>query len=339
MKGLDYIMKKLISMILALVLCTGCLAAGAEGEPLKEEMPVLGVTFTYPQAFENARGTIGTDGAMHLDGSIYLAYWYYGAMTKEKFLDMAQEDPTALSEKLRILFYVFSVGDGMSFTDACDRINSVTGLSLTAEKGIQIGQEENWTFWLYMNPDPAFAATLDTEFLNEYSALFDLKDEIAAGFTCSVPFNEYGEMDGKTVRFEVTDLDGNPVSTEEIFGEHEITMVNIWATWCGPCVGELAELQAIHTRFLEKDCAVLGLMTDDNVEMAKQLIDENGITYRVVLSQQTLSNLFPFEAVPTSFFVDRSGAFLGTKITGALTDEYEPALEPLLARAQEKAQP
>ena len=65
----------------------------------------------------------------------------------------------------------------------------------------------------------------------------------------------------------------------------------------------------------------------------------NRFRFRVVLSQQTLSNVFPFEAVPTSFFVDRSGAFLGTKITGALTDEYEPALEPLLAKVQEKAQP
>ena len=47
---------------------------------------------------------------------------------------------------------------------------------------------------------------------------------------------------GKTLSFETTDLDGNTVKSEDLFAQHELTMVNIWTTWCGPCKGELAGL-------------------------------------------------------------------------------------------------
>ena len=161
-----------------------------------------------------------------------------------------------------------------------------------------------------------------------------MAEEIASGYAFTVPFNEYSFMDGKIIRLLVTDLDGNPVSSEEIFAGNRVTMINIWATWCGPCVGELAELQEIHTRFREKDCGIVGLLIDTDVEEARRLISENGITYPVYLAPEKLFNYIPFEAVPTSLFVDRNGAFLGTKLVGANPELYESALEPLLEGAE-----
>ena len=63
-------MKKLIAIFMALVLCTGCLWAAAE-EPEKEEIPMLGITFTYPKAMIEAKGIIGMDEAVQLGDGVY----------------------------------------------------------------------------------------------------------------------------------------------------------------------------------------------------------------------------------------------------------------------------
>ena len=328
-------MKKLISILLALALCAGCLCAAAESAPTVQEMPVSGLTFTAPQAFDDARGGIMTDGAIQIDTGLYVTYWYYSAADEEEFVRLAMENPEELQARFALLFFVFSVGGGKEFADVCDTANNFLSFGFTAESAEEIGQAEDWKFYLCMNPQPGFPGTVEKEFSDEYTALMDRKDEIASAFAFSVPFNEDGSMDGKVIRFEATDLEGNLISSEELFAQHEVTMVNIWATWCGPCVGELAEVQAIHTRFLEKDCGVVGLMTDKDTEAAARLIEENGITYPVVLVPDTFPSVFPFEVIPTTFFVDRNGAFLGTKIQGAQPDLYESALEPLLEQVKQ----
>ena len=327
-KGETISMKKTLAVLLVLALCAGTLCTAA-GEPCTENLPVAGLSFAYPQAFADAKGMIGTDGAMSIGSGIYYAYWYYCAATQEEFLRLQEEDPDALRDRTDLLFYTFSLADGQDLT----AVSNATGWELEPDRTVQLGAVDSWTFWLCMAPNPDFGKGVSREYADEYRLLCGMKDEIAAAFTCSVPFNEYGRMDMLPVVFSAKDLDGNPVASPDLFAQHKVTMVNIWATWCGPCIGELAELQAIHTRFLDKDCAVLGLLIDDNPEGARALIAENGITYPVVIAGQDFSSIFPFDAVPTSFFVDSTGAFLGTKITGASPDLYETALEPLLEAA------
>ena len=87
------------------------------------------------------------------------------------------------------------------------------------------------------------------------------------------------ELVGKTLSFETTDLDGNAVKSEDLFAQHELTMVNIWTTWCGPCKGELAGLGEMNRRLAEKDAAVEGAMvqfcSDDACMVGKT--DANGV--------------------------------------------------------------
>ena len=291
--------------------------------------PVMGLDFTYPQEMTDAKGAVSTEGCISLEGvPVYYAYWFYVAASQEELSQALETDQESLQGRARVMFYVFSVGENRDFS----LVSEATGGFFTNEQAVRIGQAGSWTFYLYMAHDPGFADTVEKEYYDEYTALCGLTDKYAAAFTCYEPFNEYsGESaDKPVIRFTATDFDGNEISSEEIFAQHEITMVNIWATWCGPCVGELAELQAIHTRFLEKDCAVVGLMTDRDIESAKSLMKQNGITYQVVLAPKNISSIFPFEGIPTSFFVDRNGAFLDVTITGAYPDQYEPALESLL---------
>ena len=135
---------------------------------------------------------------------------------------------------------------------------------------------------------------------------------------------------GQQVSFTATDLEGNPVSSEEIFAQNEITMLNLWATWCGPCKMELPELQQISLRLQEKGCNVVGLLTDNNPEETQKLLAENGITYPVYYAPSDIYNLFPVEGIPTTLFIGRDGTVLCKAVVGAQVDVYEGVLEDLL---------
>lgn len=84
------------------------------------------------------------------------------------------------------------------------------------------------------------------------------------------------KADPGVISFETTDLDGNVVRSADVFKGHRLTMVNVWGTFCGPCIGEMPELEKLNYRLKQKDCAIvgepaIGARSADNYE---ELIDE-----------------------------------------------------------------
>ncbi len=321
-------MKKLVSIILLLVLCGSFLCSAAEeSAAVVTDMPVAGLSMRWPPQFSETKGSVFAEGVTELGEGIYYAYWYYCAASREDAMRLMQENSSEF--KSDYLFYTFSVAENKKLPEVVKELNK-TGFSISEENMILIGQVDWWSFYLCMAFNPGFSAVVDAEYAEEYAALCGMKDEIAASFTCSVPFNEYGDLTERIIRFEGTDLDGNPVSSETLFGGNKITLVNIWATWCGPCINELSILQDIHARNQDKGCAVVGLLTDNDIEKARQLISENGITYPVILVPKDFSMIFPYSTYPTTFYVDGNGKFLETKFSGAYTDMYEDIMIAML---------
>ena len=83
--------------------------------------------------------------------------------------------------------------------------------------------------------------------------------------------------------FETTDTKGNKV-TEKIFADKDITMVNVWGTFCGPCINEMPELQKIYER-LPKNANLIGIVADvpegmkDGVDNANYIEKQTGVKY------------------------------------------------------------
>ena len=102
---------------------------------------------------------------------------------------------------------------------------------------------------------------------------------LAAGLLCcAVPAmaQEDAETAGTetgepAVVFATTDLDGNPVTAEEIFSENKVTMVNLWGTFCGPCINEMPDLEVLNGRLADKGCAMIGIVCDviDSADTAR----------------------------------------------------------------------
>ena len=109
--------------------------------------------------------------------------------------------------------------------------------------------------------------------------------------------------------------------TQEFFGQYDLTMVNVWASWCGPCKSELPELAELYGK-LPENVGFLSITVDDpqDVKEAKALLEENGCTFPC-LDSQTSTGLFKnflgkVNAIPTTVFFDRSGNEVGGWILG-----------------------
>ncbi len=120
--------------------------------------------------------------------------------------------------------------------------------------------------------------------------------------------------------FTARTLDGTRV-TEAYFGQYDLTMVNVWASWCGPCRSELSELGALYTK-LPENVGLLSITVDDprDVGEAKALLEKNGCAFPC-LDGQSSSGLFRnflgrVTAIPTSLFFDRTGHEVGSWILG-----------------------
>ena len=141
-----------------------------------------------------------------------------------------------------------------------------------------------------------------------------------------------GDKMQKFPAFEGKDLNGNTVKSDDLFSKNAVTVVNFWFTTCNPCVGELAELDALNKELAEKGGALIGVNTftlggdEAAISEAKDVLAKKGVTYQNVYfdsdgeAGKFTANIF---AYPTTYVVDRNGNIVGDPIVGAITEKKQ----------------
>lgn len=116
-------------------------------------------------------------------------------------------------------------------------------------------------------------------------------------------------------------LDGEEV-TQDIFSEAEVTMVNIWGTFCGPCINEMPELGEISRKYADRNVQMIGIIGDVSEpgdETAREIIEMTKADYMHIIVSKDLQNgiLSTVTAYPTTIFVDAEGNQIGEVYIGA----------------------
>jgi len=126
-------------------------------------------------------------------------------------------------------------------------------------------------------------------------------------------------------------LDGSKFELETRKGR--VVLLNLWATWCGPCRYEIPELQTIHDKYAAKNFEVIGVSVDESgVESVRDFVKEHEMTYPVVLDAEgKLANVFQTSVLPTSVVIDRNGKIVWKKFGAIMPNDAE------LTRAIESA--
>lgn len=143
---------------------------------------------------------------------------------------------------------------------------------------------------------------------------------------------------GEFSSFTSYDLAGNEV-TQEVLAEADLTVLNIWGTFCGPCIREMPDLGEIAEEYKDKGVQIIGLASDvydeSDIEKANEIIEKTNANYLHLLPTQDLYDIYlkNVMAIPETLFLDKDGYILDS-ITGARDKEtwislIDAALEDL----------
>ena len=115
---------------------------------------------------------------------------------------------------------------------------------------------------------------------------------------------------------------GSQVSLKDLKGK--VILVNLWATWCGPCIREMPDLSKISEELKDKNFKMLGIniFQQEKSKKVEDFLNSNPVSYTILDGNQEVVDAFsdadgkPIEAVPTTFIIDKSGKIAETIIGG-----------------------
>ncbi len=119
--------------------------------------------------------------------------------------------------------------------------------------------------------------------------------------------------------FEVETLDGRTIRLSDFRGK--VVFLNIWATWCPPCVREIPDIQRLAEVYSD-DLAVIGISVDEDAAAVADFVRENGLTYNIAmdLDYEICTRLYPTYAIPNSLFISADGIVTSMELGAA---DYE----------------
>lgn len=197
-----------------------------------------------------------------------------------------------------------------------------------------IGQAEQFEFYLLYDKEPdsdglSEASQKDfKEFCGEIKNLQNLIVEVYP------PVSETEKVSENKVAFKTKTLDGQEMDSS-VLKDSKLTMINIWATFCEPCIAEMPDLQLLYEDVKDEGINIIGIVSDTPEEeaLAKEIVKMTGVTYPNLIPDETIQNniLSNLSGVPTTIFVDSEGNIIGDLIVGDRgKEEYRKEIESRL---------
>ena len=287
------------------------------------------------QIFASAELPIAPEGVV-INGQV--AFLYQSGSVYKRVMELqitggqlSEEEYLALSEQTGTLFVITSV---VADTLGEHAITDITGY----EQAELIGELGGNSFYLCYT-----GLTLDT--LNEEDAatlarFMAALPQVKDGLTLYTPISaENIQLDvGVTLPdFSTTTLAGDTVDSS-VFGDAKLTVLNIWATYCTPCVSEMPDLETLSQNYKDKGVQVIGLLADvysneEKQTLAKEIISSTGVTYPSLLPDQKLDAavLTYVTGVPTTLFIDSEGTVLEIISGTRSLETFSEIVDKLLA--------
>ena len=333
--------KRIAALLLSLLMIVSMAGCQGKKKPKGEvkDLSDGGIMLTVPKEFKDAKGVITYySGALNCtEGVFYSFVFYVGAEIDEynSIMDPANptdEHPTRFEEVWRTPVMIICADEEITKDEAAAAFMELS-LDINPDDLEKIGKNEGFDYYLVLDKDTSRDALLG-DFAEEYRALCN-KDLIVSSIDFVYPEATSIAASQGRLEFETTDVYGNKVTSAELFSKNKVTMVNIWASWCGPCVREMPELEKLGAEFAKNGCGIIGVLTDGNEKEGLadglEILKETGVTYPVIKPWSSFESELHFTAVPTTYFVDSEGNILQVKpVVGAYIEEYKQAMDQAL---------
>ncbi len=321
---------------LVLSLLTGCAFASPEAAPAPVaadeaalrvfDDPYTGVRFTLPEVWYTAA---------YETENLFLANYEFGldvsyiSAEGQRILDQLMESIEAMPE------------DATDYTqeqkDLIEKLNAEqipVCLILAEDQGADsalkqyyqdlralypkekaLGEAEG-TVYTLLYFESGDVTDLPEEDMEPFAAILAAVGEIEKDLTLT-GIKSLGRMGGE-IAFDSVTLAGEPIDAG-VFSGYKLTAINVWATWCNPCVSEMPELQKVYES-LPEGVNLISVCTDgaDDPETAELILEKTGVKYEVVIPSKEMEEGFLsyINAIPTTIFVDSQGRMVGEPIVG-----------------------
>ncbi len=350
-------MKKYLILLLTLMLIlTSCSKPAAQLTITEQEksegyflMQEYGIKFKFPPELLTHLDNLTQDELIPEDKDNPIERQYLMKFVSQEMLDVFYEILTdanlsEIEKRLKVQtdimanlkpVFAFTVIKKEKMPKDKAALPAITGHSINQE----IGRTKKYVqFFSTAEPNNT---GLSEASASTYAAILKEAQNITKHITTGDPLIvKEGLADIKNLKFQSQDLDGNPID-QTIFKEAKLTMINVWATWCGPCRAEIPDLGQVAKAYKDKGVQIIGFLSDSNLDkegmtkdqlaakdlevpnLAKKILDDAGAEYLNIkisplVKEQVMSHI---TAVPTTFFVDSEGNAVGTVLLGAQSEQ------------------
>ena len=142
---------------------------------------------------------------------------------------------------------------------------------------------------------------------------------------CLAPVSAYAAEDGQAANppklgdempdFSFTTFDGNEYTLSEVLKDKQMVLLNLWATWCGPCEAEFPFMEQAYEQYKDSvEIFALSVEPDDTDEVLAEYVDGHGMTFPVGRDENGLGDIFVDEGIPTSVVIDRFGVICAIEV-------------------------
>lgn len=128
------------------------------------------------------------------------------------------------------------------------------------------------------------------------------------------------------IDFEGKDLDGNPIALSKYVGKGKYTLIDFWASWCGPCRLNNPTLRKIYEKYHSKGLEIIGVSLDTNRESWEKAIEKDGLSWLNVSSLKgwkcDLVSQYSVKGIPALFILDEDNNIIATGLKGELLEKF-----------------
>jgi peroxiredoxin len=139
------------------------------------------------------------------------------------------------------------------------------------------------------------------------------------------------KVEGTAANLDLTlqDMNGNAVRLADYKGQ--VIVLNVWATWCGPCQVEIPELVEAYTKYRDQGVVVLGVSLDDTAEMLREYAPTKAMNYPLLLWHDDFDEAYgPIFGVPITFFIGRDATISRRHFGPVSKEQLEREIKALL---------
>ena len=302
------------------------------------EYPFLGLTMKLPEELlkqikEQTIAMISNEIWNDNADAIKYAYISWSEMTEEQKEAEVDKMGTAYDDWYNSLAKVGAIG--IYDEDSEKELDKITGC--TEHKEIGSSSDGKYKYYLSTNKDADESLKKEVEKIDVTLTEMTPFQQLSA---FDQPQETSNAGDSTTVgKFETKGVDGKDY-TEKVFSDYDLTLVNVFTTWCSPCVNEIPELEKLYEEMKEKGVGVVGVVLDtvgddakqneDTVKKAGVLQEKTKASYPFLVPDSTMMNgrLNGISAFPETFFVDKEGNIVGETYSGSHSlDEWKEIVE------------